>query len=117
MKHRTLAGSLKDAFQGVFFAIRHERNMAFHLIAAALALAASLYYQIDRLELLFVFSAIFLVILTEMFNTALEKLVDLQTREYHPLAKIAKSVAAGAVLCAAFFAVVVAYLVFGKRMW
>ena len=84
MKHRTFARSLKDAFQGVFFVIRHERSMAFHLIAAALALAASLYCQIDRLELLFVFSAIFLVIIAEMFNTALEKLVDLQTREYHP---------------------------------
>ncbi len=117
MKHTTFIGSFKDALKGLFFVIRHERNMGFHLIAAALALAASLYYKIDRLELLFVFSAIFLVFLTEMFNTALEKLVDLHTREYHPLARIAKRVAAGAVLCAAFFAIVVAYLVFADKMW
>jgi diacylglycerol kinase (ATP) len=117
MKHKTFVGSLKDAFRGLFFAIRHERNMGYHLLVAAFVLAASFYYHLDRTEFLFVFTAIFLVILTEMFNTAVETLVDLYTSEYHPLAGIAKRVAAGAVLCAAFFALVVAYLVFADKLW
>ncbi len=116
MKHRTFAGSLKDAFKGLFFAIRHERNMRYHILAAAVALAASFRYHLDRTELLIVFTAIFLVILTEMFNTAVETLVDLYTSEHHPLAGIAKRVAAGAVLCAAFFALIVAYLVFADKL-
>lgn len=116
MKHKTFAGSLKDAFRGVIFVIRHERNMGFHILAAALALAASFYYKINRMEFLFVITAIFLVIITEMLNTAVETLADLYTREYHPLVGIAKKVAAGAVLGAAFFAVVVACLVFGDKL-
>lgn len=117
MKHKTFAGSLKDAFKGIFFVIRHERNMSFHILAAALALAASFYYKINRMEFLFVITAIFLVMITETLNTAVETLVDLYTREYHPLAGIAKKVAAGAVLGAALFAVVIACLVFGDKLW
>lgn len=117
MKHETFAESLKDAFLGLFFVIRHERNMGFHFLTAALALAASFYYKINRMEFLFVITAIFLVIITEMLNTAVETLADLYTREYHPLVGIAKRIAAGAVLCAALFALVVAYLVFADKLW
>ena len=116
MKRRTFLRSLNDAFQGVYFAARMERNMRFHLIAAALVLAASLYFKIEKIELLFVLTAIFIVIITELLNTALEKTVDLYTQEYHPLAEIVKHVAAGAVLCAAIFALIVAYLVFGDKI-
>lgn len=116
MKNTTFAESLKDALHGLFYVIRSERNMSFHLIAAALALAASLYYKINRVELLFVISAIFLVIIAEMLNTALEKTVDLHTGAFHPLAGIAKRAAAGAVLCAVLFAIVVACLVFGDKL-
>ncbi|HHU76697.1 MAG TPA: diacylglycerol kinase family protein [Firmicutes bacterium] len=117
MKHRTFSESLKDAFKGLFFAMRHERNMGYHILAAGIVLVVSFHFHLDRIELLFVCTAIFLVIITEMINTAVEAVVDLYTSEYHHLAKVAKRVAAGAVLCAALFSLVVAYLVFADKLW
>jgi len=117
MKRKKFMRSMKDAVQGLLFVIRRERNMRFHLVAAVLVLAASLYFKIDRIELFFVLTAVFFVIIAEVFNTALEKAIDLFTTEYHPLAKIIKDIAAGAVLCSAVFAVIVAWLVFWDKLW
>ncbi len=90
--------------------------MHIHLVAAGAALAASLYFKVPKTELLLIITAIFLVFITEMINTAVEAVVDLKTEQYHPLARVAKNVAAGAVLCAALFSIVVACLVFADRL-
>jgi len=57
------------------------------------------------------------VLAAEGFNTAVEAVVDLVTREHHPLARIAKDVAAGTVLLCAITSVVVGVLLFGPRLW
>ncbi|MGI6308302.1 MAG: diacylglycerol kinase family protein [Dethiobacteria bacterium] len=116
MKRKQFIRSLMDALQGIFCALRREKNMKLHLISAIIALAASFYFKVERLELLFVLTAIALVLIAEMLNTALEAAVDLKTEEFHPLARLAKNVAAGAVLCAALFALVVGYIVFADRL-
>lgn len=116
MKNRNLLKSFIAAFQGVVFALKHEKNMRIHMAAALLVIAVSLYLQVERWELLFVLTAIFFVLVTEMINTALEKVVDLSTRKYNSLAYVAKNVAAGAVLFSALFAILVAWLVFGDRL-
>ncbi len=116
MKNKKLIKSLYNAFRGIVYAARSERNLSLHLVGAAAALAASFYFKVEKAELLFVITAIFLVFITEMINTAIEAVVDLKTREFHPLARVAKNVAAGAVLCAALFALVVAYIVFADRL-
>lgn len=116
MKRKRFIHSFVDAFQGIFSALEREKKMRLHLISTTLALAAALYFHVEKLELLFVLTASALVLITEMINTALEAVVDLQTSEFHPLARLAKNVAAGAVLCAAFFALVVAYFVFAGRL-
>ncbi|MDO9534289.1 MAG: diacylglycerol kinase family protein [Bacillota bacterium] len=116
MKRRKILNSVLDAFSGLVYAFKTERNMNLHILGAASALAASFYFQVERYELLFVIMAIFLIFITEMLNTSVEAVVDLKTEEYHPLARIAKNVAAGAVLCAALFALIVAYLVFAERV-
>lgn len=116
MKNHNLLSSLIAAFQGIIFAVRRERNMRIHLGVALLVIAASLYFQVERWELLFVLTAVFLVLITEMVNTALERVVDLSTRKYNHLAHTAKNVAAGAVLFAALFAIVVAALILGDRL-
>jgi diacylglycerol kinase (ATP) len=116
MKRKKIINSFLDAFSGFIYAFKTERNMNLHILGAATALAASFYFQVERFELLFVLTAIFLIFITEMINTSVEAVVDLKTEEYHPLARIAKNVAAGAVLCAALFAVIVAYLVFVGRI-
>ncbi|RJX29601.1 MAG: diacylglycerol kinase family protein [Dethiobacter sp.] len=116
MKHTKLIKSFRDAFRGIIYAFRSERNLHLHLIGTVVALAASFYLKVEKFELLFVVTAIFLVFITEMINTAVEATVDLKTKQFHPLARIAKNVAAGAVLCAALFALVVAYVVFADRL-
>ena len=116
MKNKKLLQSFLNAFSGLVYAFRSERNLPLHLAGAAVALAASFYFKVERFELLFVILAIFLVFITEMLNTAVETAVDLKTTEIHPLARIAKNIAAGAVLFAALFALVVAYIVFAERL-
>lgn len=89
--------------------------MGLHVLAAAIAIAASFYFKVEKVELLFVVAAIFFVFTAEMLNTAMEATVDLLTDKYHILARIAKNVAAGAVLLAALFALIVAFFVFGDK--
>ena len=112
MKHRRVYQSFISAFEGVVFAFRSERNMGLHIVAAAVAIAASFYFNVGKGEFLAVLSAVFFVFISEMFNTAVEAAVDLKTKKYHPLAKVAKNVAAGAVLFAALYALLVALVVF-----
>jgi diacylglycerol kinase (ATP) len=100
------------AFQGILYATRTQRNMRVHLVAGALALFATLYLRLERAYVAVVVIAIALVIALELVNTAIEAVVDLMTVAHHPLAKIAKDAAAGAVLIASLAAVVVGYLAF-----
>src|SRR5215218_8425691 len=76
-------------------AVRTQRNMLFHVIVAVVVLVASLLLDVSRLELAVLVLTILLVFVTELFNTAMEFVVDLATREYHPLAKPAKTTSAG----------------------
>jgi len=100
------------AFQGIVYATRTQPNMRVHLVAGALALFATLYLRLERSYVAVIVIAIALVIGFELVNTAVESIVDLMTVAHHPLAKIAKDAAAGAVLVASIGAIVVAYLAF-----
>jgi diacylglycerol kinase (ATP) len=79
-------------------------------------LFAALFFALTRLEVIALLVAISFVVITEMFNTAIEHVVDLVTDEEDPRARIAKDVAAGAVLVAAVNAIAVAYLVFYDKI-
>jgi diacylglycerol kinase (ATP) len=103
--------SFEHAYRGLVFAVRTQRNMRIHVIIATLVLVASLLVGVRKLELAVLVLVILLVLITEMFNTALEFAVDLATKEYHPLAKLAKDVSAGAVLVSSVGAVLVGYLI------
>lgn len=111
---KKLVNSFKYAFSGINYAYKTQRNVKIHFVAAVIVLIVSYFWEISKLELFMLIFAISLVIITEMINTAIEKTIDLYTKEYNPLAKIAKNVAAGAVLVAAINAIIVAYLVFLK---
>src|SRR3712207_2120203 len=92
-------------------AVRTQRNMRFHVVVAVAVLVGSLFLGVSKLELAVLVLTILLVFVTELFNTAMEFVVDLATREYHPLAKLAKDVSAGAVLVSSVGAVLVGFLV------
>ena len=113
---KNLRKSFVDAGRGIFAGLYSERNMHIHLTAAVVALAASFYFKIDKIELLLVITAIFFVFVAEMFNTSVEAVIDLHTKNPHPLARTAKNVAAGAVLLAAIYSLLVAYFVFAERI-
>ncbi len=91
--------------------MRTQRNMRFHVLAAVGVLVLSLLVGVSELELAVLVLTILMVFVTEMLNTAMEFVVDLVTTEYHPLAKLAKDVSAGAVLVSSVGAVLVGYLV------
>jgi diacylglycerol kinase (ATP) len=110
-KSRSLLWSFNFAIAGVVYALRTQRNMRIHVAAAVLTLIGALVLQVSGFSLVAIVFAISLVFVTELVNTAIEATVDLATDTYDPLAKIAKDVAAGAVLVAATNALVVAFLV------
>ena len=105
------------AFSGLWHAIRTQVNMKVHIGLAILAFALGIALHISAVEFALVFVAIAGVMVTEMFNTVIELCVDLASPSYHPLAKIAKDVAAGAVLLSAIMAVIIALFVFGPHLW
>ncbi|MCT4786659.1 diacylglycerol kinase family protein [Exiguobacterium aestuarii] len=105
------------ACEGILHAIRTERNMRIHLIAALLVFAVAIWLQTTKLENLVLLAWVTLVISLELMNTAIERAVNLVTQEVHPLAKQAKDVAAGAVLVASIGAAVTALIIFGPRLW
>jgi diacylglycerol kinase (ATP) len=112
----TLLQALNNGFEGVIWVLRTQRNMRVHFLAGAAALVLAVVLGVSRIDLLAVVLAIALVLIAEMFNTALEAAVDLAMPERHPLAKIAKDVAAGGVLISAACSLAVGYLVFADRI-
>ncbi|WP_243767321.1 diacylglycerol kinase [Paenibacillus agricola] len=104
--------SFRYAYEGVKYALSTQRNMKFHFFAAFIVMLLALYLRLPKLEILFILLAVTLMIVTELINTAIEKTVDLAMPDHHPLAKIAKDVAAASVLVSAVFAAVVGMVVF-----
>lgn len=107
---RSILWSFNYAIEGIVWTLRTQRNMRVHLALAVFVAVASLLLGVSRNQLIAVVFAIALVFVTELVNTAIEATVDVATEHYDPLAKIAKDVAAGAVLVAAINALVIAYL-------
>ena len=115
-RRSTLLQSFNYAFQGVVSAVRYQRNMRVHLVLALAVLMASIFLNLSRLQLVMIFTAVAFVFITELINSAIEAVVDMVTDQFDPRAKVAKDMAAGAVLVAAVNALVVAYLVLADRL-
>ncbi len=116
MRARTLLESFNYAFEGIIYAFKTQRNIRLHFLTTGLVLILSLLLQLTKLEIIILLGVIAFVIVTEMINTAVEVTVDLITKEYHPMAAIAKNVAAGAVLVSSSLAVIVGYLIFFPKL-
>lgn len=112
MARKTILSSFGFAAKGIKYAMTTERNMKVHVVAALLVILAATVLGVGMMQWLFLLLAIALVLTAEMFNTALEAVVDLVSLDIHPLAKVAKDTAAGAVLITAAFAVIVGIVVF-----
>jgi diacylglycerol kinase (ATP) len=108
----SLFQSFNFATEGVIHALRTQRNLWIHFAIAVAVLVAALAFGVDRTELMLLLTAITFVLVAELVNTAIEAAVDVASTSFDPMAKLAKDIAAGAVLIAALNAVAVGYLVF-----
>jgi diacylglycerol kinase len=100
------------AFSGIRSFFKLEFNAIIHLLAALVVIIAGLYFEFNQNEWLWIILAISLVVLTELFNTAIEQLCNLISEEKNPQIKIIKDISAAAVLVATIFAIVTAIIIF-----
>lgn len=117
MKPSRWIESVNCAIEGILWTARTQKHMRWHFLSAAAVLFAALFFKVSTVDFLLLTLAITVVLLAEILNTAVEVLVDLVSPAYHPLAKQAKDVAAGAVLLATCGAAVVGYVVFSSRIF
>ena len=108
--------SLGYAISGIIQCIQKERNIKIHLVFMFLVIICGFHFQLSITEWLVCILLFGLVISLELVNTAIEAVVDLCTQEYHPLAKIAKDTAAGAVLISAIASVVIGLIIFVPKI-
>ena len=114
------SGSLLDsfnyAFEGIIHVLRTQRNMRLHFLIAFVVVIVALIVNVTKLELIVLLISISFVLIAEMINSAVEAAIDIATTSFDPMAKLAKDIAAGAVLIAAANAVAVGYLVFAGKV-
>ena len=115
-KKRTFLDSLKDCLNGLSFIMLSEHNFKREIVLAVIALLAAYFLKVSKIEFIIILLVIALVIVSEIFNTAIEKVVDLYTREYNEIARIAKDVSAFAVLTMCTFSLAVGIIIFVPKI-
>jgi diacylglycerol kinase len=116
-KRWTLGASFGYALSGLWYAIRTQLNMRIHLSVSVAVLTLGLYVGLEWTQWAVLVLTIGAVLIAELFNTVAEAALDATTPYYHPLVKIAKDVAAGAVLMTALLSVLVGLLILGPPLW
>lgn len=116
VKGRPLFQSFNFAIDGLIYVLRTQRNMRIHFLAAALVLTLSLVVGVSGTQFILLVFAISIVIATELMNTAIESVIDVTTTSFDPMAKIAKDVAAAAVLVSTLSAIIIGYLIFYPKL-
>lgn len=109
--------SVNYAIQGIIHTVRTQKHMRWHFLSALVLLVTVLFLRVSPLEFTLLTVSICFVLFAELLNTAIEAVVDLVSPEYHPLAKVAKDVAAGAVLIASIGAAVMGYLILSRYIF
>ncbi len=118
VRKNDILGPVKVALQGLVYTFRTQRHMRFHLYVVLIVTLLGILFNMRLREMLILLFVISLVLVAEMFNSAIEATVDLVQPSYHPLAKFAKDIAAGAVLITTIIALVVgALILWGEQLW
>lgn len=113
---KRLLSSFKYALQGIRHAIRTQANLQIHVAILIVVIIAGFLLQISAIEWIDLVLAMMIVLSAELFNTSIENAMDRVSTEQHPLAKVAKDTAAGAVLITAIGSVVIGVLIFGPKL-
>lgn len=109
---KKLINSFKYAIQGILTSFKTEKNMKIHILIMILVIIAGLLLKINKLEWIICIILFSIVIAGELFNTAIETVVDMVMPEKNEKAKIAKDVSAGAVLVLAIGAAIIGFIIF-----
>ena len=112
----TFKDSVKHALNGIDYTVNHERNFKIELAFAVIVCIASIYFKVSLTEWVVLLLTIAAVLTLEILNTAIERCVDLVTKEYETLAKIAKDTAAGAVFVMSLFSVAIGICIFLPKL-
>jgi len=104
--------SAKHALDGIKYRNNYKKNFKIEIIFAIIVMILSFLLKVTIIELGILILIISMVLALEMVNTAIERSVDLVTKDYNELAKIAKDVSAGAVLVMSMFSVIIGIIIF-----
>ncbi|HJP82316.1 MAG TPA: diacylglycerol kinase [Fimbriimonadaceae bacterium] len=117
-RKRDLVGPFRVALGGLVYTFRTQRHMRFHLYVVLIVVMLGILVNLQLREMLVLLFTISLVLVAEMFNSAIEATVDLVSPNYNPMAKFAKDIAAGAVLITTIIALAVGgLLILGDNRW
>lgn len=100
-----LTKTFENAIRGIVYCLKNERNMRIHVVVAFYVILLSFFLGLSSIERALIFATISAVLSAEMFNTAIERIVDLIVADYNSIIKIIKDIAAGAVFITTVFAV------------
>ena len=112
MSLKQFGRSVKDAVRGIFYVFRNEPNFRIQIIIAIIVLGAAFYFPLRNYERVTIILLIALVLILELANSILERIIDLFQPKIDYVAKIIKDILAGAVLVAAISSVAVGYIIF-----
>lgn len=115
-KSKNVISSFKYAFQGMFSALKTERNLKIHVTIMILVIIAGIVLKISKIEWIICIILFGLVIGGEMLNSAIETVVDIAMPDINPKAKFAKDAAAGAVLVLAIASAIIGFMIFGPKL-
>ncbi len=116
--YRDYLGPFRVALGGLIHAFRTQRHMRIHLYVTLLTIATALFLHLGVREILLLLFVINLVLITEMFNSVVESIVDFVSPQFHPNAKIIKDLSAGAVLLTTIMALIAGVLILlGDQVW
>lgn len=115
-KDKKVIDSFNNSINGIIETIKSESHMRFHILIAIVVIILSLMFDINKYELFVLMITISLVFISEIFNTAIEKTVDLITTEYNETAKFIKDAAAGAVMVSTILSLFVGYIIFFDKI-
>ena len=111
LKNKNFIEAFINAVNGIVHGFKTQRNLKIQLVIAIIVILVGVRLELNKTDFIAIIFSIFLVFVTEMINTAIESAVDLETEQYNKLAKVAKDVAAGAVLLASLNAVIIAIII------
>ena len=111
-KKRTFIDSVKNCLDGINYVLANEKNFVREIILGIIAVLMSYFFNISRIEWIIVILLINFVLIMELLNTALEKVVDLYTTKYNAIAKIVKDVASASVFLMSLFSAIIGALIF-----